>query len=79
MTRAAPAETRAQIVEQYYRPHRMQVERLVRQAVARGHRVIHISSHSFTAELDGKSALTCLNTLCPRQDSNLRHRLWKLR
>ena len=53
VTRAAPAETRAQIVEQYYRPHRMQVERLVGQAVARGQRVIHISSHSFTAELDG--------------------------
>ena len=53
-TRGAPAETRAQIVEQHYRPYRVQVERLVRQAVSRGHRVIHISSHSFTAELDGK-------------------------
>jgi predicted N-formylglutamate amidohydrolase len=53
MTRAAPAETRAHIVEHYYRPHRMQVERLVGQAVSRGQRVIHISSHSFTAELDG--------------------------
>lgn len=53
MTRAAPAQTRAQIVEQHYRPHRMQVERLIGQAVARGQRVIHISSHSFTAELDG--------------------------
>src|SRR6202035_816173 len=54
VTRAAPAQIRAQIVEQYYRPHRMQVERLVGQAVSRGHRVIHISSHSFTAELDGR-------------------------
>jgi predicted N-formylglutamate amidohydrolase len=53
-TRGAPAETRTQIVEQYYRPYRVQVERLVRQAVSRGHRVIHISSHSFTAELDGR-------------------------
>jgi predicted N-formylglutamate amidohydrolase len=53
-TRGAPAETRAQIVDKHYRPYRVQVERLVRQAVARGHRVIHISSHSFTAELDGK-------------------------
>src|ERR1700731_1780452 len=42
-TRAAPAEARAQIVEQFYRPHRMQVERLVGQAVSRGQRVIHIS------------------------------------
>lgn len=54
VTRAAPAQSRAQIVEQYYRPYRTQVERLVGQAVARGHRVIHISSHSFTAELDGR-------------------------
>jgi predicted N-formylglutamate amidohydrolase len=54
VTRAAPAQTRAQIVEQHYRPYRRQVERLVRRAVARGHRVIHISSHSFTPELNGK-------------------------
>ena len=53
-TRGAPAETRAQIVDEHYRPYRVQVERLVRQAVARGHRVIHISSHSFNAELDGR-------------------------
>ncbi len=53
-TRGASAETRAQIVEEYYRPYRLQVERLVRQAVSRGDRVIHISAHSFTAELDGK-------------------------
>src|ERR1700741_1547411 len=51
MTRAAPAETRAQIVERYYQPYRVQVERLVGQAVSGGQRVIHISSHSFTAEL----------------------------
>jgi predicted N-formylglutamate amidohydrolase len=54
VTRAAPAATRVQIIEQYYRPHRMQVERLVGQAVPRGQRVIHISSHSFTAELNGR-------------------------
>ncbi|WP_424751762.1 N-formylglutamate amidohydrolase [Mycobacterium sp.] len=54
MTRGAPAQTRAQIVDEHYRPYRVQVEHLVRQAVSRGHRVIHISSHSFTAELDGR-------------------------
>src|SRR5271169_5164731 len=47
-TRGAPAQLRAQIVEQYYRPYRARVERLVRQSVSRGRRVIHISSHSFT-------------------------------
>src|SRR5271168_919215 len=54
VTRAAPAEIRSQIVDEHYRPYRMQAEHLITQAVARGHRVIHISSHSFTAELDGK-------------------------
>ena len=54
VTRTAPPDTRAQIVEQCYRPHREQVERLVCQAVSRGDRVIHIASHSFTAELDGR-------------------------
>ena len=54
VSRTAPAQTRAKIVEQHYRPYRGQVESLVGQAMSRGHRVIHISSHSFTAELDGK-------------------------
>jgi predicted N-formylglutamate amidohydrolase len=52
-TRAAPVTVREQIVARYYRPYRAQVERLVRRAVARRQRVIHISSHSFTGELDG--------------------------
>ncbi len=53
-TRGAPEALRSKIIEQYYRPYRMRAERLVRQAVARGRRVIHISSHSFTPELNGK-------------------------
>jgi predicted N-formylglutamate amidohydrolase len=54
VTRGAPAKLRAKIVEEHYLPYRAQVERLVRQSVLRGRRVIHISSHSFTPELDGK-------------------------
>lgn len=54
MTRSAPPETREQIIERHYRPYREQVERAVTQAVSRGHRVVHISSHSFTDELFGK-------------------------
>ena len=53
-TRGAPANVRARIVERYYRPHRAQVEGLVRQGVSRSRRVIHISSHSFTPVLNGK-------------------------
>jgi predicted N-formylglutamate amidohydrolase len=53
-TRRAPAQLRAKIVGQHYLPYRVQVERLVGQTVSRGRRVINISSHSFTPELDGK-------------------------
>ena len=53
-TRGAPPEARAKIVERYYLPYRTHVERLVRKSVSRGRLVIHISSHSFTPELDGK-------------------------
>jgi predicted N-formylglutamate amidohydrolase len=53
-TRGAPAAVREGIVARYYIPYRAQVERLVHRAVARGRRVIHISSHSFTPVLNGK-------------------------
>ena len=53
-TRAAPSQLRTKIVARYYLPYRAKVERLVRQSVARARRVIHISSHSFTPELNGK-------------------------
>jgi predicted N-formylglutamate amidohydrolase len=53
-TRGAPASLRANIAERHYWPYRLRVERLVRQSVSRRRRVIHISSHSFTPELDGK-------------------------
>lgn len=53
-TRDTPATVREEIVAHYYCPYRMQAERLVRQSVSRGRRVVHISSHSFTPELNGK-------------------------
>jgi predicted N-formylglutamate amidohydrolase len=53
VTRALPAPVRAGIVERHYRPYREEVLRRVGQAVRRGQRVVHVSSHSFTPELDG--------------------------
>jgi predicted N-formylglutamate amidohydrolase len=53
-TRSLPPETRARIVADYYRPYRDQLEALVRQGVERGLRIVHISCHSFTPELDGR-------------------------
>lgn len=52
-TRTAPAKLRATIIERHYQPYRARVERLVLRSVSRGRRVIHVSSHSFTPELDG--------------------------
>jgi predicted N-formylglutamate amidohydrolase len=53
-TRNEPAEVRQRILKHYYQPYRTQAERLVRQAIADHSHVIHLSSHSFTPELDGK-------------------------
>lgn len=53
-TRKTPAEVRQRILKLYYQPYRAQAERLVSQAIADHGRVIHLSSHSFTPELDGK-------------------------
>jgi predicted N-formylglutamate amidohydrolase len=52
--RNAPDEIRQQILKQYYQPYREHAESLVRQAIEDHGQVIHLSSHSFTPELDGK-------------------------
>ena len=52
--RNAPAEVHQQILARYYQPYRTKAEELIRHAVSGGRRVIHISSHSFTPELNGK-------------------------
>ena len=48
------SELRQRVLKHYYQPYRAQAERLVRQAIADHGHVIHLSSHSFTPELDGK-------------------------
>lgn len=53
-TRVAPADVREDILERHYLPYRNGVEADIADAVARGRRVIHVSSHSFTPELDGE-------------------------
>ncbi len=62
-TRGVPARLRAEILAQHYLPYRSQVEQLVGQSVARGRRVIHIASHSFTPELDGRLRLADVGLL----------------
>jgi predicted N-formylglutamate amidohydrolase len=51
---AAPEGLRAEIVERHYRPYRTQVDGLARRSIARGRRLVHISSHSFVPVLEGE-------------------------
>ncbi len=44
---------RAQLVDQFYRPYRENVSRLVRSAIHAGHRVVHVGIHSFTDVMHG--------------------------
>ncbi len=52
-TRGVPARVRRDILESNYLTYRNQVEAHIADAIAHGSRVIHLSSHSFTPELDG--------------------------
>ncbi len=52
--RSAPAVEIERIVRDYYLPYRRRVEGLVRAAVLRGRRVVHVSSHSFAPRLFGE-------------------------
>ncbi len=56
VTRSTPPALRQRILSHYYQPYRDQAERLVGQAIADHGRVLHLSSHSFTPELDGSVA-----------------------
>ncbi|MGE5386855.1 MAG: N-formylglutamate amidohydrolase [Betaproteobacteria bacterium] len=52
--RCASTTLREQTLVRHYRPYRQQVETLVTKNLATGRQVIHISSHSFTPNLDGR-------------------------
>ena len=53
--RDAPASIRDEVCRRYYVPYWTKVEAFVRAAVERDERVVHVSSHSFTPSLDGKT------------------------
>lgn len=54
-TRGLPPAERRQILDRHYLPYRQRVEDHIRDRVDAGHRVVHVSSHSFTPELDGQA------------------------
>ncbi|HEX8988324.1 MAG TPA: N-formylglutamate amidohydrolase [Rhodocyclaceae bacterium] len=52
--RHLPADTRQVICARYYQPFRSAAENAMAVKIGRGRRVVHVSSHSFTPELDGE-------------------------
>jgi len=52
--RGVARDVRADICRRFYTPHWIAAEAFVRDAIAGGQRVLHVSSHSFTPSLDGK-------------------------
>ncbi len=53
-TRPAPPKVRHEILEDHYLPYRSRAEAHIAAEIAKGRRVIHISSHSFTPVLGGE-------------------------
>jgi predicted N-formylglutamate amidohydrolase len=53
VSKALPAAERAALLEKHYFPYRRRIEGAVAQAAKSGRRVIHISFHTFTPQLDG--------------------------
>jgi predicted N-formylglutamate amidohydrolase len=49
----ASEETRKAVFDRYYTPYRAELEAVLAKRFARGRRVLHLSSHSFTPQLDG--------------------------
>lgn len=49
-----PASQRQDILKHHYQPYRTEAERLIDAAIAAHGQVIHLSSHSFTPELNGE-------------------------
>jgi len=53
-SRNLPDKEKAKILKEYYRPYRDKVEDMVHDLVSAGRRVLHVSVHSFTPELNGE-------------------------
>jgi len=55
LTRQLPEPARQQLLYEYYDPYRQQVRRKIQKLIRSEEAVIHLSVHSFTPVLDGKS------------------------
>ena len=78
-TRAAPPALRRELIEHYYLPYRNRVQARIANAISDGARVVHVSCHSFTPELDGDLRNADVGLLYdPRRAAELRLcRLWR--
>ena len=54
-TRGAPLELRREILVRHYLPYRNRIEQHIREAVAEGQQVVHLSAHSLTPVLNGQA------------------------
>lgn len=54
-SRALPPDARDDVIDHYYTPYRDAVERELRRHLGRGRSVLHLSVHSFTPRLNGKT------------------------
>lgn len=54
ITKPLPRPLKSEIAQRYYIPYRTEIENRIAQAIDQGRPVIHLSSHSFTPELNGK-------------------------
>ena len=63
LTRQLPAPERQQLLYDYYDPYRQQVRRKIQKLIRSEDAVIHLSVHSFTPVLEGKSRTTEIGLL----------------
>jgi predicted N-formylglutamate amidohydrolase len=53
-SKSLPAQTRQKLLQEYYLPYRTAIETRIRRSIGTGHKVIHISVHSFAPQLNGE-------------------------
>ena len=79
-TRGISRELRHEILNRHYLPYRTKAETLIAEEIGHGARVIHISCHSFTPEMNGKLRNADLGLLYDpaRPEEALLCRHWRL-
>ncbi|WP_026461575.1 N-formylglutamate amidohydrolase [Adhaeribacter aquaticus] len=62
-TKNLPEPAKETILEQFYFPHRKQVESAIKSEITNGNQVIHLAVHTFTPAMDGKVRETDIGIL----------------